>query len=64
MIRVVIGALERSPKVSVKGLEDLEIRGQIEAIIKIDQNIEKSPGDSRRLAVTQTSMRNNQPMLH
>ena len=30
------------------------------SIIKIDQNIEESPGDLRRLAVTQTSVKNHQ----
>ena len=33
------------------------------SIIKIDQNTEKSPRDLRRLAVTQTSVRNHQLML-
>ena len=47
--------LEWSPKELVKGLEDLEIREQDDRIIKIGQNSEKSPGDLKRLAVTQTS---------
>ena len=33
------------------------------SFIKIDQNSEKSPGDLRRLAVTQTPVRNHQLML-
>ena len=33
------------------------------SIIKIDQNNEKSPGDLRRLAVTQTSKENHQLIL-
>ena len=41
----------------------LEIRGRIEtiqttALLKIDHNTKKSPGDLRRLAVTQTQVRN------
>ena len=33
------------------------------SIIKIDQNTEKSPGDLRRLAVTQTPVENHQLTL-
>ena len=33
------------------------------SIIRINQNTEKSPGDLRRFAVTQTSMRNHQLAL-
>ena len=33
------------------------------SIIKIGQNTEKSPGDLRRLAVTQSPVRNHQQML-
>ena len=33
------------------------------SIIRIGQNIEKSPGDLRRLAVTQTPVRNHQLTL-
>ena len=40
------------------GLEDLEAGGRVETIIysitENGQNTEKSPGDLRRLAVTQT----------
>ena len=45
----------------IQGLEDLEIRGQVEttfsnnSLIRIGQ---ESPGDLRRLAVTQTPVRN------
>ena len=35
----------------------------IYSIIKIGQNTEKSPGDLRRLVVTQTPVRNHQLML-
>ena len=52
----------------VKGLEDLEIRGQVETtpnycIVEIGQNTEKSPGDLRILAVTQIPMKKHQLML-
>ena len=33
------------------------------SIVEIDQNTEKSPGDSRRLAVTQTPIKKNQLMV-
>ena len=33
------------------------------SIVKIDQNTEKSPGDLRRLAVTQTPVKNHQLTL-
>ena len=61
---IVICALGRIPKGLVEGLEDLEIRGQrgdnpIYSIIKIGQNTEKSPGDLRRLAVTQTPVKDH-----
>ena len=56
VILIVIGALGTIPKGLVKGLEDLEIRGQVETMetTKNCQNTEKSHGDLRRLAVTQT----------
>ena len=43
-------------------IKDLEIRGSSRdhpnnSIIKIEQNTEKSPGDLRRLAVSQTPVR-------
>ena len=63
VIPFIIGALGTIPKGLVKGLEDLEIRKQEESIIKISQNTEKRPGDLRRLAVTQTPVRNHQLML-
>ena len=44
VIPFVISALGTIPKCFVKGLEDLEIRGQVEYIIKISQNTKKSPG--------------------
>ena len=34
-----------------------------DSITENDQNTEKSPGDFRRLAVTQTPVKNHQPIL-
>ena len=54
---IIIGAFRTVPKGLVKELEDLEITEQVETIqtiIKIDKNTEKSPGNLRSLAVTQT----------
>ena len=52
----------------VNRMEDLEIRGQVEihpnfSISKIDQNTEKSLGDLRKFAVTQTPVKNHQVRL-
>ena len=57
IIPIVIGAFGTVTKGLLKGLEDLEIRGRAETI---HQNTEKSPGDLRRLAVTQTPVKNSQ----
>ena len=53
------------PEGLIKGLRNLEISGDHpeERIIKIGQNTEKSPGDLRRLAVTQTLVKNHQRTL-
>ena len=59
IIPIVIGALYTVTKGLLKGLDDLEIRGLVETI----QTTEKSPGDLRRLAVTQTPVRNHRQML-
>ena len=63
VIPIVFGAPGTVTKGLVQGLEDLEIRGRVETIyyciIKIGQNTEKSPGDLKRLAVTQTPVRNH-----
>ena len=53
---IVIGALGTKPKRLIKGVEDY-------SITKIGQNTEKSPGDLRRLAVIQYSMKNHQLTL-
>ena len=66
IIPIVIGALSTINKRLVQGLEDLEIRGPVETIktiIEIVQNTEKSPGDLRKLAVTQTPVRDHQLTL-
>ena len=62
VIPIVIDALGTIPKGLVKGLEALEITEQVETM-KIGQNTEKSPGDLRKFAVTQTPVRNHQLML-
>ena len=59
----VIGVLGTIPKGLEKVLGDLELGGQVGdyldySIIKIDQNTEKTPCDLRRLAVTQTPVKN------
>ena len=53
IIRNVIGAFGTVPKELLKGLEDLEFSPN-NSIVENDQNTEKSPGDLRRLSVTQT----------
>ena len=67
-IPFVIGTLCIVTKGLVQGLEDLEITGQVENIqitefIKISQYPVKSPRNLRRLTVTQTPVRNEQPKL-
>ena len=52
----------------LQGLEDLGIRGWVGdhpnySIIEIGQNSKKSPGDLRRLAVTQIPVENHQLMV-
>ena len=63
---IVIGALGTITKGLLKGMEDLEVGGRRtdrdypnDSIAKNDQNPETSPGDLRRLAVTQTPVKNN-----
>ena len=61
VIPVVIGALGTVPKGLERGIEELKIRGQIETIQTIEllrsATTLRSPGDLRRLTVTQTSER-------
>ena len=65
VVPIVIGALGTITKGLLKGLEDLEVGGRVETIqiTKNGQNTEKSPGDLRRLAVTQTPVKNHQLKL-
>ena len=57
-IPIVIGALDTEGL--LKELEDLEITGYANyCIIEIGQNTEKSPEDLRRLAVTQTLVKDH-----
>ena len=69
IIRVVIGTLGTVTKGLVPGLEDLEITGRMETVQttallrSASQNIEKSPRDLRRLAVTQTPVKDHQLKL-
>ena len=65
VIIIVNGALGTITKGLVQGLEDLEIKRTSAdypnySIVEIDQNSKKSPGDLRRLNVTQTPMENHQ----
>ena len=66
-IPIVFGALGTVSKGLVKGLETSEILGQAISImlynIEIIQNTVKCPEDSRRLAVTKTSVKYHQRTL-
>ena len=62
VITIVIGTVGTVPEV----LEELKIRGQDHlnySIVEIGQNTEKSLGDQRRLAVTQTPAKDYQLAL-
>ena len=68
IIPIVVGAFGTVTKRFLKGLEDLEVSGQVETIqnyyiIENGQNTEKSPGDSRRLAVIKTPVKHHQLRL-
>ena len=70
IIPIVIGAFGTVTKGLVKGLEDLEVGSwrpsgdhPNDSMIENAQNIEKSLGDLRRLAVTQTPMKDHQLTL-
>ena len=62
-IPIVSDALGTITEGLIKGKEDLEIRGRLETIhyciIVIGKNIEKSPGDLKRLAVIQTPVKDH-----
>ena len=62
---IVIGALVTVTKGLLKGLEDLEVRERMKtiqttALLRSALNTQKSPGDLRRRAVTQTPMKDHQ----
>ena len=64
VIPIVIVPFGTVPKGLEKRMEELEIRGTIDlSIAEIDQNTQKSPGDLKRLAVTQTPLQDNQLTL-
>ena len=58
VIPIVIGALGTVTKGSIQGLEDLEIRGQVETIQTIHPLLILARILRRVLEVTQTPMRN------
>ena len=68
IILILIGAIGTVTKGLIKGLEDLE-KNRTSGdhpnyyTIEIGQNTEKSPGDLRRLAVTQTPMKDSQGII-
>ena len=64
IVPIVIGAFGTITKGLLKGLEDLEVGGRVDdSIAENGQNPETSPGDLRRLAVTQTPVKNHQLTL-
>ena len=63
IIPIVIGTFRTVTKGLLKWLEDLKIRGRDNYIIENSQNTEKSPGDVRRLPVTQTPVKDHQLTL-
>ena len=65
IIPIVIDAFGKVTKRILKGLEDLKVGGDHPnySIIENGQNTEKSPGDLRRLAVTQISVKDHQLKL-
>ena len=65
IIPTVIGAFGTVTKGLLKSLEDLEVGGQAETIQTTEngQHTEKSPGNLRRLAVTQSPVKDHQLTL-
>ena len=59
IVPIVIGAFGTITKGLLKGLEDLKVGGRVENC----ENTKKSPGDLRKLAVTQTPVKNHQMSL-
>ena len=65
-IPIIIGTLSTVTKVLFQGMEDLEIaNGDCTnySTVEIGQNTEESPGNLRRLAVTQTQLKYHQLKL-
>ena len=66
-ITIIIGALSSHQKIGTRtgGLGNNGMGGDCSnySIVEISQNIEKSPGNLRRLPVTQTPVKNNQLTL-
>ena len=67
IILIVIGAFSTITKGLLKGHEDLEVGGRVEdhpnnSIIENGQNTEKIQGDLKRLAVTQSPVKDRQLM--
>ena len=68
IIPIVIGALGTVTKGLLKGLEDLEVGGRVEtiqmtALLSTARILRRVPGDLRRLAVTQTLVKNHRLSL-
>ena len=67
IISIVIGAFGTLTKGLLEGLEDLEVGARVDhpnyKIIENGQNTEKNPGYLRRLAVTQTLVKDHQLKL-
>ena len=71
IVPIVIGALGTVIKGLLKGLEDLEVGGRVETIqttgllrmARILRRVLETWGDLRRLAVTQTPVKNHQQTL-
>ena len=63
IVPIVIGAVDTIIKGLLKGLEDMQVGYPNDSITENGQNTEKSPGNLRRLSVTQTPVRNHQLKL-
>ena len=65
IIPIVIGAFDTVTKGLLKELEDLEVGRRVETIQTIEngQNTEKIPGDLKRLALTETPVKDHQLKL-
>ena len=65
IVPIVISSLGTVTKGLLKGLEDLEVGGDYpnDSIAEDGHNTKTSPGDLRRLAATQTPVKNHQLIL-